>query len=147
MKGVLKPFSKSLHATNDPKSRRLVKKFFAAMGIPLKDHPDRYDIDLITEDGEVRVEVERRPVWKTGKFPFKTVHVLERKKKFFEHGKAHYCIISEDYKWMGFISATLIREYMKPEYLNHNPNKFVRSGEYEYDIPTDKFEFYQLSNE
>lgn len=145
MRGLNKPFSKSLHAKNDPKSRKLVKAFFAEWDIVLIDHPNKYDIDLITEDGKVRVEVERRINWKTGlKFPFNTVHILERKKKFFETGNTHYCIVSDDYKFMGFISGAIIKEYMDDKYLIENPNRFVKKGEYAYDIPVEKFEFYPL---
>jgi len=142
--GINKPFSKSLHAKNDPESRKKVQAFFAEWDIILVDHPNKFDIDLITEKGEVRVEVERRPIWKTGTFPFPTVHILERKEKFFREGKTHYCIVSADYKWMGFISAQLITSFMTPKHLKENPNKYVSSGEYAYDIPTDKFEFYKL---
>lgn len=143
MIGVRKPFNKSLHAKNDPKSRRLVQAFFAERGVVLIDHPNKYDIDLITKDGKVRVEVERRPIWKTGKFPFDTVHILERKEKFFREGNTHYCIVSGDYNWIGFIPAKLITSFMRRKYLKENPNKYVKEGEYAYDIPTDQFEFYQ----
>ena len=144
MVGVSKPFNKSLHAKNDPSSRKLVKKFFAERGVILVDHPNKYDIDLQTEDGKVRVEVERRPVWDSFDFPFDTVNVLERKRKFFETGNTHYCIISQNYKRLGFIPADKLTEYIKPEFLKENPNKYVRKDEYVYKVPVDEFEFYSI---
>ncbi len=144
MKGIRKPFSKSLHAKNDPRSREIVKMFFASQRIILIDHPNKYDIDLLTEDGKLRVEVERRVVWKEEKFPFPSIHVLERKKKFFEAGDTHYCIVSKNYDYLGFISSTTISKYMDSKYLIEIPNKFVKRGEYAYDIPIDKFEFYSV---
>lgn len=53
MIGRSKPFDKQLHANNDPKSRIVVKKFFAERDIILVDHPNKCDIILITEDGKL----------------------------------------------------------------------------------------------
>ena len=144
MIGIRKPFSNSLFKQNDPKSRVLVKKFFADRGIKLVDHPDRYDIDLITEDGKFKVEIEHRKSWKLPKFKFPTVNILERKGEYFKKGETHYCILSNDFKHIGFIPADKIQKFIKPKFLREIPNKFVSKGEYAYQIPVNKFEFYPL---
>ena len=144
MVGVSKPFNKSLHAKNDPSSRKLVKKFFAERGVTLVDHPNKYDIDLQTEDGKVRVEVEHRLNWDKEEFPYDEVNVPERKAKFFAAGNTHYCILSKDYKYVGFIGAENIQRFIKPEFLKESRNRFVENSEYFYKVPKTEFEFYKL---
>lgn len=144
MRGVHKPFSKSLHAKNDPKSRKLVKEFFVRRGVKLIDHPDKYDIDLMTEDGELRVEVEHRLNWTTEKFPFDEVNVPERKAKFFKDGNTHYVILSENYQYLGFIGADNIQKFIRPEFLKESPNRFIEKQEYFYKVPVENFEWYKL---
>lgn len=144
MIGRSKPFSKTLHARNDPKSRAVVKKFFAERGVTLVDHPNQYDIDLVTEDGKLRVEVEHRINWDTPDFPYAEVNVPERKAKFFEGGNTHYVILSKDYKRLGFISAAKIQTFIKPECLKESRNRFVKDSEYFYKVPQTEFEFFDV---
>jgi hypothetical protein len=144
MIGVSKPFSKSLHAKNDPISRKLVKEFFAERGVILKDHPNKYDIDLMSQDESVRVEVEHRLNWDTPEFPYKEVNVPERKAKFFGAGNTHYVILSNKYSHLGFISAKIIQGYIKDEYLKESRNRFIEKQEYFYKIPSSEFEFYEI---
>lgn len=144
MIGVRKPFSKGLHAKNDPKSRTLVKTFFAERGIKLVDHPNKYDIDLVSEDGTIRVEVEHRLNWDEPIFPYEEINVPERKAKFFEAGNTHYVILSRDYKFLGFISALAIQKFIKPEYLKESRNRFVFECEYFYKVPKLEFEWYEI---
>jgi hypothetical protein len=144
MIGVRKPFNASLHAKNDPKSRTLVKAFFAERGVKIDDHPNKYDIDLISDDGTIRVEVEHRLNWNVPVFPYEEINVPERKAKFFSEGTTHYIILSKDYKYIGFISASKIRKFIKPEFLKESKNRFVAEREYFYKIPRTEFEFYQI---
>lgn len=144
MIGVRKPFSKGLHAKNDPKSRTLVKAFFAERGVVINDHPNKYDIDLISDDGTIRVEVEHRLNWNTPEFPYDEVNVPERKAKFFKDGNTHYVILSKEYTYLGFISAKIIQKFMKREFLKESSNRFVAEREFFYKIPKTKFEFYQI---
>lgn len=144
MIGVSKPFSKSLHAKNDPKSRKLVKEFFAERGVVIDDHPNKYDIDLVSADGHLRVEVEHRLNWDMPDFPYEEVNIPERKAKFFSEGKTHYVILSRDYRYLGFISADKIQQFMKPECLKESSNRFVQHSEYFYKVPKTQFEFYQI---
>lgn len=144
MVGIHKPFDKNLHAKNDPKSRALVKAFFLERGVTLDDHPNKYDIDLVSEDGHIRVEVEHRLNWDQPEFPYEEVNVPERKAKFFGEGNTHYIILSQNYKYLGFISATKIQQFMKPECLKESRNRFVENDEYFYKVPRGEFEFYQI---
>ena len=144
IKMVNKPFDKNLHRKHDPRSRQIVKDFFAKLDIPLKDHPDKFDADLMTEDELYLVEVEHRVVWKKTKFPFPTIHIPRRKDKFFKEGKVHYVILSNDYRMLGFLSAQKAKKYMKDKHLVEVENRFVAKDEYFYDVPTREFEFYPV---
>lgn len=144
MIGKSKPFSKTLHARNDPKSRAIVKQFFADKGVTLIDHPNQYDIDLTTEDGKLRVEVEHRLNWDTPDFPYTEVNVPERKAKFFEAGNTHYVILSKNYSHLGFISAARIQRFILPQFLKESSNRFVKEAEYFYKVPQTEFEFFKL---
>ena len=144
MIGVTKPFSQSLHAKNDPKSRKIVKDFFAERGVELVDHPNKYDIDLVSKDGTIRVEVEHRLNWSDPVFPFDEVNVPQRKAKFFEAGNTHYVILSKEYTHIGFISAEKIQKFIKPKFLKESANRFVAEEEYFYKVPKTSFEFYEI---
>ena len=144
MIGVNKPFSKDLHMKNDPTSRKLVKEFFAERGIKLKDNPNKFGVDLMTEDSDLLIEVEHRLNWAQPEFPYEEVNVPQRKSKFFAEGIAHYVILSRDYKYLGFINAKSIQKYMAAEYLKESSNRFVKEHEYFYKIPKSEFEFYQV---
>lgn len=140
-----KPFDKKLWKKHDPKSRTIVKRFFKDRGLILKDHQNEYDLDLISEDGKVKVEVEHRLVWKTNKFPFSLINVPRRKDKFFKSGDTHYCILSEKYDYLAFIHKDKISKYMEDKYLKEVSNKYIREGEYFYQIPREEFEYYEIN--
>jgi len=144
MIGRSKPFDKQLHANNDPKSRIVVKKFFAERDIILVDHPNKCDIDLITEDGKLRVEVEHRNSWNKRDFPYDEVNVPERKAKFFKDGNTYYVILSKNYKRLGFISAAKIQRFIKLQSPKESSNCFMKKGEYFYKIPQTEFEFFDV---
>lgn len=145
MIGKRKRFDKTLHDTNDPKSRDIVKKFYLKeYNITLKDGVSKYGIDLISEKGDFQIECEHRLVWKNEEFPYSEVNVPERKAKFFKEGKADYIILSCDYSHIGVIKANDIQKYMADEYLKESPNKHVFSGEYFYKVPSTAFTWLKL---
>ena len=144
MKGKYKKFSKKLFDNNDPKSRVLVKEFFAKHGIILQDNNDQYGVDLVSPDGSVKIEIERRTIWKQKDFPFNEINLPERKAKFFTDKNVAYVIVSEDYSRIGFIKGERIKEYITENNLKENPNKYVSEGELFYKIPKDRFKWLKL---
>jgi len=144
MKGKHIDWSEDRYEKHDPQSRQVIKSVFKKRGKVLIDNPDKYDVDLISEDGTVQVEVEHRDVWSNPKFPFSDVNVPERKDKFFKLGKAHYCIVSRNFDRFGFIHKDVIQKYMKPKFLVEVYNKFIKNGEYFYKIPQSEFEFFSV---
>ena len=139
MFGERKPFSKSLHQKNDPQSRRIVKEYFLRHNMPLNDNPNKYGVDLISEDQSLQVEVEHRLVWKDEEFPFDEINVPERKAKFFVENHISYVILSCDYSHIGLIDGKTIQKYMTNDNLKESSNKYVRQGEYFYKVPKSAF--------
>lgn len=139
MIGVAKKFSPSLLRSNDPQSRKVVKEFFAKQKIPLNDNPNKYGVDLISEDGSIQIEVEHRLVWDSNEFPFSEVNVPERKAKFFVENHICYVILSKDYSRIGMIKGDDLMQYLTTENLKESSNKYVRNGEMFFKVPKEKF--------
>jgi len=144
MHGARKPFSQELHRGNDPKSRKVVKEYFKKQGIILKDNPNRFGVDLISPDGTLQIEVEHRLPWIDAKFPFDEINILERKAKFLREGKTQYIILSRDFSRIGIIRGPDVMKYIVDDNLEHNPNKYVKNGEFVYKIPSDDFKWIKI---
>jgi hypothetical protein len=141
MKGEYKTFDKKLFQQNDPKSRDVVKTFLNKKGIEVKDNSNQYGIDLISINGNIKFEVERRLVWNRYEFPFNEVNLLERKTKFFTESNTYYIIVSKDYTRIGIINNSDIKKYMTETNLKESKNKFVSHGEMFYKLPKEKFKW------
>ena len=84
-----KPFSRELHDENDGPAKDAVWRFMFSVWSLDVEEGDKYGVDLVCHRGGEKVgyaEVERRHNWKD-KFPFPTLHIPFRKKKFFELDK------------------------------------------------------------
>jgi hypothetical protein len=146
MFGERKPFSKSLHSSNDPQSRRVVIEYFKKQTPPiiLRENPNQFGIDLISPDGTLQVEVEHRLSWEGVEWPFADINVPERKAKFLVDGKAQYIILSRDFSHIGIVRGEDVKPYINDDNLHLNKNKYVRDGEYFYKVPTDKFKWLKV---
>jgi len=63
MREIRKRFSQPLHDASDPKSRQIVKDYLARYGLVVENNPNKFGIDLISEDGSLRIELERKIPW------------------------------------------------------------------------------------
>lgn len=144
MYGARKKFSQSLHRGNDPQSRRVVQEYFKKQGIVLNDNPNQFGVDLVSPDGTLQIEVEHRLPWVDEDFPFSEVNVPERKAKFLQEGKSQYIILSRDFSRMGVIRGKDVMPFIVDDNLAHNPNKYVRDGEYFYKIPREAFKWIKI---
>ena len=80
-----KPFDPQLHAENDGPAKDAVMAFIKRAWNLEPREAGQYDCDLdVYEKGALiaHIEVEKRSHW-TGDFPFSTVNVPTRKRKFF----------------------------------------------------------------
>lgn len=76
---MAKPFSQQLYDDNDG-AKLLVIEWLKGRGVDAWVNPDQYGIDVQTDSMEYEVEVKHN--WKGFKFPYETVHIPVRKKKF-----------------------------------------------------------------
>ena len=135
MEGAYKKFDKALYKKYDESAKDRTKKFLRSRGYEVKDHPNKYAQDLVaTKDGsEFLVECEVKLVWDKAKFPFDTIQLPERKKKFFKKRTVFFiwnkALDDAIYFWSDHV------KHIKPIEVK---NKFVKSGELFYQIPLDK---------
>jgi hypothetical protein len=144
MYGARKPFSRALHQSNDPQSRKIVIEYFKRQGLSLNENTNPYGVDLVSADGSVQMEIEHRLPWADDDFPFSEVNVPERKAKFLREGKAQYVILSRDYSHMGVIEGKDIMPFIVDNNLQLNRNKFVKDGEFFYKVPVTKFTWIKI---
>lgn len=133
-----KEFSQNLFNQYDMDARRATKAFISKQGWDVNDHPDIYSHDLLaTKDGiTLFVECEVKAVWKSGEFPFDTVQLPERKKKFF-HPNAVFFLWRKDLGDAIYVWARDIEHLDTIEV----PNKYVHSKERFFQIPVSLTKF------
>tara|TARA_R110000824_G_scaffold292235_1_gene480625 strand:+ start:78 stop:530 length:453 start_codon:yes stop_codon:yes gene_type:complete len=137
-----KPFNKQLHDENDPKARQAVMAFANQRGLIIRENSDIYGIDLFisgtSRTGHVYedmpVEVERRECWSGEHFPFTTIHIPERKTKFFKTNIL-YAIVNKTYNKFMFCYSDNIIKYGTQEV----SNKYMTKGEYFYNVPLNEW--------
>jgi hypothetical protein len=135
-----KPFDQALFDKNDEKGRKAVKELYKALGYKVADHPDPFWIDLlIKQNGTITaVEVDHKAGWKEDIFPFKSVIVNERKRKFLEAGCLH-AVVNNPCSTILVARSQMI--LLSP--LTENKNKYVAQGELVYNVPIDKWTEYR----
>ena len=80
-----KNFDPTLSTANDDAKFQVID-WLRAKGFDAQVNPDQYGVDVICSKGgiEYQVEVEVKHNWTSDEFPFPSVHVGGRKKKFVE---------------------------------------------------------------
>jgi hypothetical protein len=131
-----KQFDKQLHDTYDAEGREIVKKYVHDNHPHLTavDNPDQYAVDLCIYKENTLVgyaEVEVRTNWKTEHFPFKTLHVPERKTKLLNNTlPTLFFSINEQLTHMYYCKAQTVLN--SP--LVNVPNKYVSNNEHFYNV-------------
>ena len=147
MQGVRKPFSKSLHKDHDDKARNAAKAYWKSQGYEAVDNPNTKGVDLLIIDPESQevigyCEVEVKNNWNAKKFQYDTLQIPERKGKYLElYGdKIRYMIFSKD------LTQALIADIVsfKKAKIKEISNKYVRSGEYFFQVPVKDCELVQM---
>ena len=133
---INKEFNKESHAANDKPAKDLVIRFLQSKGIDATENPDKYGIDIIAP----RYEVERREIW-IDNFPFKTVHIPARKKKFLNYSIV-YAVVNRDFNKIMFCTSEIIKQ----SNLIEVPNKSVPKDEYFYDVPLEEWYVYNIGD-
>ena len=112
-------------------------------GVQVYPNKDQYGVDLVLgRDDKVLgyAEVEVRQ-WSPN-CPYATIHVPERKTKFFG-GRVLFFALTKDIQHAYWIQTNEIKKYPLKEVRNRS----VASGEMFYDVPTSEFTFINLGND
>jgi hypothetical protein len=107
----MKPFDQSLYDADD-NAKELVITWLHTYGYSMEVNPDQYGIDLVGFDNSgkpITVEVEVKHHWTGPVFPFPTVHVSARKRKFIQPGM-YLVMVSHDRKLCLSLSYEVLRE-------------------------------------
>jgi hypothetical protein len=142
---VKKPFDQKLFDDYDQQGCDTVKRFVRNVW-NIEAHTFlKYQVDLIMKSGESWVgfiEVEVRN-WGGGLCPFDTIHIAQRKAKLLKNGMPTVMfVVSSGGKYGYYCDAGEILDSPLVEI----GNKYVKSGEYFYDVPIDKFILVDLTN-
>jgi len=139
---MIKPFSQSLHDKYDKLGRSAVKWLFSSDIIQYHDNKDKYGIDLVgynvyTEDICRYVEVEVKSSWKEGSFPYSSVNIPFRKKKFFvEPSEVWFCMVRADGNALIAIDSM---DILWNSEIVEIKNKYNKKGEAFYKVPIENF--------
>ena len=139
--GVRKKFDKDLYDTYDSIAKEAAKDALQKKGYTVCDNTDKYAQDLVAEkDGEMfLVETEVKNVWKGPEFPYDTVQLPERKKKFFKERTLFFIWNAELTHAIVFWSDDV--KDLEPVEV---PNKYRYKGEYFFQIPVGENELARL---
>ena len=135
---IYKDFDRDLHNRHDVQGRETVKNYVSAHkdGLIAKDNPDEYGVDLLFYKYDRLVgygEVEVRTNWKATVFPFKSLHVPERKKKLLDNALVTlFFSVNEKHTQMFVCKAETVLNAPLVEV----SNKYVQKGELFYDVKT-----------
>jgi hypothetical protein len=130
-----KPFDQALFDANDDRGRQAAIKALSGNGIAMIPSHDKYAVDLEMHLRGVLiayVEVAISPQWKGIHFPFKSSHILYRKKKYLNLLCPTYFIIfnNECSHHMMICGSDIVKCKVIEV-----PNKYVPAGELSFDVP------------
>jgi len=132
-KKVFDPF---LYQQYDAKAKQKLKEYLENRGYQVVECPfGQYDVDLGAWNKEKTVlfDVEVRPLWESGSFPFPTIHLPCRKEKFTNHlFPVFFVAFRRDLK--RFVSIPDINLSKKIVV----KNKYVANGERFFDVPIEQ---------
>jgi hypothetical protein len=136
-----KPFEQELYEQYDAPAKKAVAHYIIrTCGVECIPNPDQYGVDLIlirydSPIGYAEVEVRQ---WSPN-CPYSTIHVPERKTKFF-NDRTLFFALTQDMQSAYWILSHRIKEYPIKEISNYK----IPRGEMFYDVPTSEFVFITL---
>jgi len=139
---VKKRFDKHLYRKYDEQAKQASRALLSKSGFVVVDNPDVYAADLIAQRGEEPsffVEVEVKDVWKGDTFPYDSLQIPERKKKFVINKTVFMIWNSELNQCASFWSDSVWGSELKVI-----PNKRGPEGEKFFQIPLTKVKFSKL---
>lgn len=150
-----KKFSPELYRENDSAACDAVLSHLTQQGSYAVRNPDKYGPDILLYRGfkpGFYIECEVKKVWRIpssvrnpgddrGEFPYSSIQLPERKKKFLNSGlPIEFWILREDLKF----AVIIAEESLSDERLVEVPNKYVAEGERFYQIPLSECQIKEL---
>ena len=133
---MIKPFNKKLYNDNDPRSREVILNYYHKRGLlGLKENPDKYGIDLITDDGHWGIELERHGKWLGNKdYVYRDIHILSRKVHLFNNDKMNvvFVVLNNEYSKAAYLWKSIIQKYLTDDYIE-NLKCYVPGEGWRYD--------------
>lgn len=143
IKSVHKRFDQDLHDQYD-KEKYVAIEYFKKKNMTAVVNPVVHGVDLIVKDQNGKTfycEVEVKENWIGEKFDFPDIHVLYRKKKYFQLDKPTVLMMFN----YGITHALFLRDKDIMACIPQpKPNKFVKKGEYFFYVPLDKAIFVKV---
>jgi hypothetical protein len=145
-----KVFNRKDFNDNDPLARQAVRRIFQKDWVVEENPFGEFDIDmricnLRQKETIYYVEVERRPEWRGNLFPFRTVHIPERKTKFFtKYLNGLYVAVNQDYTYALLTTFNVILNSGNPIPCK---NKHVKQGELFYPVERESFKLCKIPKE
>lgn len=136
MKGRYKQFDQELYNANDGPAKCAMKAHLELSGHTVTVPPENQGVDLYSEIGDLVMwhEVEVAAWWKSGKYPWVTGSVPERKLRLAS-------VVTESSLYFWQLRLDLRRTVVLPKYclqqrfLTMVPNKYVAAGELFFRVP------------
>lgn len=140
--GVHKTFDKGNYESNDWVKFKVARKLneMGYFTIVVED----FGVDIRTYHpikGYQDHEVEHRPVWEGSRFPFKSIHIPERKTRLLGKNDLFYWVVNKENDTALVCDA---KSCMIKSNLIVLPNKSIADGEEFYDIPIINFKYIKL---
>lgn len=135
MQGAYKKFDKALYKKFDDAAKEKTQQFLESIGCEVSEPENQYIQDLVaTKDGKsFRVECEVKMIWDKPQFPFSTIQLPERKKKFFKERTVFFiwnkALDDAIFFWSDHVKALTPVEVK---------NKYMPEGELFFQIPLSK---------
>jgi len=125
-----KKFDPELHEKADEPAKTVTKYYCGRFGYDAEDNPNIYGVDLIVPD-VCYIEVERRFMWKGDKFPFASLHIPHRKRKFFNQDMP-VLVFTWNYPLTKFIR--LHEDVIKSSRVIEKSTEAMPEGEHFYEV-------------
>jgi hypothetical protein len=139
---LAKRFDPELHELYDRKAKGTLIDYLTSKGVQVIEEPfGRYGVDLKAVDTEGNViyfDVEVRPIWSGGEFPFPSVHLPHRKKKFLNLDHPTYFVsFRKDCK------AGMVFTVSNGTGVENVPNCYMQ-GENFYSVPLSECKYFDV---
>jgi len=147
MIGKRKKFDSKLHEQNDGIAKTKIKEVLSCIlkdGVSITENQNKYSVDLVLLYNNKIIgvaECERKLVWGDCEFPYDSIQFPERKAKFANLGcPVMFCMLNKQCNRLAVVMGKTLLNSPKKQIAN----KYIASGEYFFQVPTNKAMFFNV---